>query len=59
MIIAEPGSCTAMTLSHSRVLCIIAAACELIAALCVAGLNLGAPLAWCFGGIAAFFLAQA
>ncbi len=44
----------------SRLLALIAAACEFIAALTVAGAwRLGPTMAWVFGGLAAFFLAGA
>jgi hypothetical protein len=47
-------------MSHSKVLLVVAFVCELIAALSAAGIaSIGPVLAWAFGGIAAWFLAQA
>ena len=47
-----------MKVSHERLLMLIAAACFFVAALIVAaGLPLGSPWAWAFGGFAAWCLA--
>jgi hypothetical protein len=42
-----------------RFLCLVAAICEFIAALCLSGITHGPAPAWAAGGLAAFFLGWA